>query len=96
MTFALTRAGSYISLSLQTNKRDAAKVIYNTSLPVIFGVKYFADALWKVVEKRDIEVNLKTELVEVIGDKNIAVFASVDDPKTRTEIEVCAILAFTP
>lgn len=96
MTVALIRGRIHISMSLQTNKRDAAKVIYNTSLPVLFGVKYFADALWKVVENRNIQVNLKTELVEVIGDKNIAVFASVDDPKTRTEIEVCATLSLSP
>lgn len=85
----------HVSMLLQANKRDAAKVIYNTALPVIFGVKHYADALWKVVEKRNIEVNLKTELVEVIGDKNIAVFASVDDPKTRTEVEVGETLSLT-
>lgn len=73
---------------MQNQKRDKAKIIYNTALPVIFGVKYFADALWKVVENRGIEVNLKTELIEVIGDKNVAIFANVDDKKQRTEIKV--------
>lgn len=68
--------------------------MYNTSLPVIFGVKYYADALWKLVKERNIEVNLKTELVEVIGDKNIAVFANVDDPSVRTEVEVCTMFSF--
>lgn len=76
------------SWSLQNNKRQNAKIIYNTALPVLFGVKYFADALWKVIEKRDIKVNLKTELVEVNAAKNLATFVDVDDRKKRTEIEV--------
>lgn len=72
----------------RTKKRNDAKIIYNTALPVIFGVKYFADALWKVVKQRDIDVHLKTNLVEVIGDKNIAVFENVDNPKERTSVPV--------
>ena len=40
--------------------------MYNTALPVIFGVKHYADALWKVVEKRNLKVNLRTNLVEVL------------------------------
>lgn len=72
----------------RANKRQHAKIIYNTALPVIFGVKYFADALWKVVKERDIDVNLKSNLVEVLPDKNIAVFANVDNPKERHSVEV--------
>lgn len=72
----------------KVNKRNNAKIIYNTALPTIFAVKYFADALWKIIKERDIEVNLKTNLVEVIGNKNIAIFANVDDPQKRTSIEV--------
>ena len=30
-------------------KRANAKVLYHTSLPVIFGVKKYADALWEEV-----------------------------------------------
>lgn len=68
--------------------RDQAHIIYNTAGPVLFGSKYFADALWKVVEERKIDVNLKTNLVEVIHDKNIAVFANIENPSERTSIEV--------
>lgn len=42
----------------RNKKRDGAKITYNTSLPVIFGVKHYADALWKVVKERDITVNV--------------------------------------
>lgn len=60
-------------------------------MPVIFGVKYFADALWKVAKQRDIEVNVKTNLVEVIGQKNIAVFANVDNPNDKKQIQVSCL-----
>ncbi|XP_001654715.2 sulfide:quinone oxidoreductase, mitochondrial [Aedes aegypti] len=65
----------------KSKKRQNAKVIYNTSLPVIFGVKHYADQLWKIVEKRDIKVNLRTNLIEVIPDKNQAVFQNLDKPE---------------
>lgn len=65
-----------------------AHIQYNSALPTIFGCKYFADALWKVVDERDVEVNLKTNLVEVQCDKNIAIFASVENPNERKSVEV--------
>ena len=34
-------------------------MVYYTALPVIFGVKKYADALWKVVKERGIHVNLR-------------------------------------
>lgn len=67
----------------KSNKRKNAKVVYNTSLPVLFGVKHYADQLWKIVEKRDIKVNLRTNLIEVIPDKNQAVFQNLDKPEEK-------------
>jgi sulfide:quinone oxidoreductase len=64
----------------RNNKRDKAKVIYNTALPVLFGVKHYADALWEIVKKRDIEVNLRTNLIEVNSDKRTATFENLDNP----------------
>lgn len=60
--------------------RKEIDVIYNTSLPVIFGVKKYADALWKVCDKRDIKVNVQTCLVEVKDDKHEAVFRNLKNP----------------
>ena len=45
-------------------KREHVKIIYNTPLPVIFGVKKYAEVLDRVVKSRDILVNHKTVLVE--------------------------------
>lgn len=67
----------------KSKKRQNANVIYNSSLPVIFGVKHYADQLWKIVDKRDIKVNLRTNLIEVIPDKNQAVFENLDKPEEK-------------
>ena len=68
------------------NKRESSKVIYHTALPVIFGVKKYADALWKVVEERGIEVNNRSNLVEVKPDSREAVFENLDDPSKRETV----------
>lgn len=60
--------------------RDNVKVIYNTSLPVIFGVKKYADALWNVCKQRDITVNVRTNLVEIRPSAQEAVFQKLDEP----------------
>jgi len=79
----------------KNNKRDSAKVIYNTSLPVIFGIKKYADALWKLVEERNIEVNLRRNLVEVRGQSNEAVFEHLDEPG-KTTVSKYSLLHVTP
>lgn len=58
--------------------------MYNTSLPVIFGVKNYADALWKLVEKRGINVNLRTNLVEILSNGKQAVFENLDTKQFTT------------
>lgn len=71
----------------KTKKRANAKLYYNTSLPVLFGVKHYADALWKVVEKRGINVNTRTNLVEVLPGGRQAVFENLDTQQ-RTTVDV--------
>lgn len=65
-------------------KRDNARVKYNTSLPVIFSVKKYADRLWDVCKRRDIEVGLRQELVEVRPRAREAVFKHIDRPEEVT------------
>uniref|UniRef100_A0AAG5CVT5 Sulfide:quinone oxidoreductase, mitochondrial n=1 Tax=Anopheles atroparvus TaxID=41427 RepID=A0AAG5CVT5_ANOAO len=67
----------------KSNKRKNANLFYNTSLPVLFGVKHYADALWEIVKKRNINVNLRTNLVEVKPSTNEAVFENLDNPDER-------------
>ncbi|XP_049579398.1 sulfide:quinone oxidoreductase, mitochondrial [Syngnathus scovelli] len=71
----------------KTGKRAKANIIYNTSLPVIFGVKKYADSLWDIVKQRDINVNLRQNLIEVRADKQEAIFENLDKPGETTVIQ---------
>ncbi|XP_067929168.1 sulfide:quinone oxidoreductase, mitochondrial-like [Watersipora subatra] len=57
--------------------REGSRVLYNTNLPVIFGVKKYADALLEVVKQRDITVNFQHNLIGVDHTKGEATFAKV-------------------
>ena len=72
----------------KTGKRSKANLIYNTSLPVLFAIKKYADALWDVVKERDLQVNLRQNLIEVRADKQEAVFENLDKPGETKVIEV--------
>ncbi|XP_034541446.1 sulfide:quinone oxidoreductase, mitochondrial-like [Notolabrus celidotus] len=71
----------------KSGKRAKANIIYNTSLPVLFGVKKYADALWEIVKQRDLQINLRTNLIEVRADKQEAVFENLDKPGETTVIK---------
>lgn len=73
---------------MQHGKRQDANVVFNTSLGVLFGVKKYADALWEIVKKRDIKVNLRTNLVEVIPKERKAIFENLDKPGTSETFDV--------
>ncbi|XP_037933963.1 sulfide:quinone oxidoreductase, mitochondrial-like isoform X2 [Teleopsis dalmanni] len=77
------------------NKRKNINVIYNTSLPVIFGVKHYADALWKIIEKRDIKVNLRRNLIEIKPESDTAIFQNLDNP-SETFVEKYNMLHVVP
>uniref|UniRef100_A0A182PTM6 Sulfide:quinone oxidoreductase, mitochondrial n=1 Tax=Anopheles epiroticus TaxID=199890 RepID=A0A182PTM6_9DIPT len=79
----------------KSNKRKNAQLHYNTSLPVLFGVKHYADALWEIVKKRDINVNLRTNLVEVKPATDEAVFENLDKPEERFTVKY-ELLHVTP
>lgn len=68
--------------------RDKANIIYNTALPVIFGVKHYADALNKVCEMRNITVNTRTNLVEIKPEKREAIFQNLDKLEEKTVVKV--------
>ncbi|XP_055373930.1 sulfide:quinone oxidoreductase, mitochondrial [Condylostylus longicornis] len=78
------------------NKRQNSTVTYMTSLPVIFGVKPYADALWEVVKKRDINVTLRKNLCEVKPEQNVAVFQDLDNLTKFIELEYSLLHAVPP
>ncbi|XP_053608161.1 sulfide:quinone oxidoreductase, mitochondrial [Plodia interpunctella] len=69
---------AYLAESFFTKSgvRPKTNVMYNTSLPVIFGVKKYADALMHVVRRKNIRVNYKMCLTQVIHDRKQAVFVN--------------------
>ena len=83
-----------LCLFLQHGTRDQGDVIFNSSLGVIFGVKKYADALWKVVEKKGIKVNLKRQLVTIRPREREAVF-DVLDPEASDEQETFQVHTHT-
>ncbi|XP_064107561.1 sulfide:quinone oxidoreductase, mitochondrial-like [Macrobrachium nipponense] len=68
-------------------KRDKANIVYYTSLPVLFGIKKYADALWEVVKERNITVNLRHNLIEVMPDSKEAVFQNLDKPEEISTVK---------
>jgi len=61
-----------------------ANIEFHSSLAVLFGVKKYADALWKVVEQRGININLRHNLIEVKSDTKEAVFEHLDTKELIT------------
>jgi len=68
----------YIAEETFRKSGRAANIQYYTSLPVLFGVKKYANALNKVCEERKININLRHNLVEVNPDKKEAIFEHLD------------------
>ncbi|XP_052454156.1 sulfide:quinone oxidoreductase, mitochondrial-like isoform X2 [Carassius gibelio] len=79
----------------KTGKRSKANIIYNTPLPKLFGVKKYADALWEIVKKRDININLRHNLIEVRADKQEAIFENLDKPG-ETKVYKYEMIHVTP
>ncbi|XP_043526795.1 sulfide:quinone oxidoreductase, mitochondrial isoform X1 [Frieseomelitta varia] len=75
--------------------RNNVKVVYNTALPVIFGVKKYADALWDVCKRRNITVNVQTNLIKIDPAKEEAVFQKLDG-SNETFVEKYSLLHVCP
>lgn len=58
---------------------------------MLFGVKKYADALWEIVKKRDLNVNLRHNLIEVRADKQEAVFENLDKPGETEVFKVATV-----
>ncbi|XP_026324905.1 uncharacterized protein LOC113233892 [Hyposmocoma kahamanoa] len=91
---------AYLADSYFTKKgvRSKANITYNTALPVIFGVKKYADALLKVVERKRINVGYRSVLREVRGPNHEAVFDvfSGNDPNPKSLMMKYDMLHVTP
>lgn len=62
----------------RTGKRSTANIIYNTTLPAVFGIPKYAKALLKVINERNINLNTRTNLIEIKHDTKEAIFENLD------------------
>lgn len=62
----------------RTGVRDKSKVIFASAGASIFGVKKYASALTKVIERKEIETHFRHDLVEVRAASKEAVFKNLD------------------
>ncbi len=68
----------------RTGRASATSVSYATALPVIFGVKEYADLLVDIAARHDIDVRYRHKLVAVDAAAREAVFEVSDDTTSTT------------
>lgn len=55
---------------------------------MLFGIEKYAESLWEIVKHRNLEVNLRHNLIEVRADRKEAVFENLDKPGETKVMEV--------
>ncbi|USK36461.1 NAD(P)/FAD-dependent oxidoreductase (plasmid) [Bacillus sp. F19] len=64
--------------------RSQSNIIFASGGATIFGVKKYADALNKVIERKKVETCFKHNLIEIDGEKKQAVFENLDTEERVT------------
>lgn len=62
----------------KTGVRQNMKVIFGSANPAIFDVLKYREALEKVVERKEIDVRFRRNLIEIKADKKVAIFENLD------------------
>lgn len=84
------------SLWRQKGIRNECQIVFVSAGAVIFGVKEFAQALSKVVTKKQIETQFQSKLVAVEGNKKVAVFERITTSGTVREERKFDLLHVVP
>ena len=58
------------------------KIFFNSALGFIFGVEKYAKALQEVIKRKEIIVNYRHNLIEVIPTERVAIFQNLDTQET--------------
>lgn len=66
------------------NMRSTAKISYETPKDVMFDVPKYDKELRRIAQERDIDVNYYYNLVEIDGDKKLAVFEHIETGAKKT------------
>lgn len=66
---------------LQRSLREnhEVSITYYTALPVLFGVKKYAEALWDIIIYREINATVNINLVEINPRTQMAIFQRLED-----------------
>ena len=64
--------------------RDGSTMIFTNGGPKLFSVEKYAKTLYKVVERKGIDLRLRTELAEIRGGAKEAVFKNLDSGEMST------------
>lgn len=64
--------------------REKCQVIFGVAMPRIFAVDPYASTLEEIVQRRDIDVQLKHDLIEIRPDSKEAIFQIVESDETKT------------
>ncbi|MFM1812383.1 MAG: hypothetical protein RLZZ336_1321 [Cyanobacteriota bacterium] len=87
---------AYMADDVFKNKRLAAKVIYATATPGIFGIPAYAAPLREVVKRKGIEARYNHVLTEVRPGSKEAVFTVKENDSERQEVIPYELLHVTP
>lgn len=64
--------------------RAHTNVVFETSKAVLFDVKKYSNELEKLVQQRGIDVNYKSNLIEIDGENQLATFENIDTGEQKT------------
>ena len=87
---------AYLAADVVAKKRLAAKVIYATATPGIFGVPVYAAPLREVVKRKGIDARYNHVLTEVRPQSREAVFKVSEGETSREEVIGYGMLHVTP
>lgn len=79
----------------KNDKRNKANIIYKTSLPVIFGVKKYAQKLQEICDERNILVDTRQNLIQIDPIHKRATFELLDESNKTVSVEY-SMLHVTP
>lgn len=80
----------------RNGKRHQANIVYKTSMPVIFGVKKYAQKLQQICNTRNITVHTRQNLIRINPTQKTATFELLDEPNKTVSMEYSMLHATPP
>lgn len=71
----------------RNDKACEAEILYCSGLRKIFPVEVYEKTILKVIKRKKIGLHFRTNLIEVVPDRNTAIFACLDNPGQTIKIQ---------